>query len=272
MRGASSLALAEVSDRLAASLASVDVSTAEAGAGDLLAVASLLGRERVLARALADPGTDGQGKRSMVESLVGERIGALALAAVCDAVSMRWSSPTDLVYGLEHLGAQAAFDASARAASLDAVEDQLFRLARVVERSSELTASLKDPEVPADGKAALVGGLLAGKADPTTIQLATYVASNLRGRNASEVLQNLAEQAAARQDRKIAIARVAVPLDADLKARLESALAGAIGQGVRLQVEVQPDVVGGIVVQVGDEVIDGSVASRLGQVARGLTT
>ena len=142
----------------------------------------------------------------------------------------------------------------------------------MIERSSELRTALTDPEVSVDNRVALVGGLLNGKANPTTVALVTAVVTSPRGRKPSPALDALAAEAASRRETKIAVARVAVPMDDDLRNRLEAALGATLGHAVRLQVEVDPDLVGGIVVQVGDEVFDGSVARRLGQVSRGLVS
>ena len=264
--------MAEARERLDTELAAADDATVGAVAGDLLAVAALLGREPGLARALADPGAAPEARVGLVDTLVGERIGAVALGLVRDVVVLRWSTSADLVDGVEMLGAQAVFESSARAGSLDEVEDELFRFARTVEHSSELRVALTDPEVSGANRAALVTGLLSGKAKPATVQLVASVVTSPRGRKPSQALDDLAAEAASRRQRKIAVARVAVPLDADLRDRLETALGSALGHDVRLQVEVDPSVVGGIVVQVGDEVFDGSVARRLGQVSRDLVT
>ncbi len=271
MLGASRQALAEAHERLASDLATADDAVVRTTADDLLAVSALLGREPGVARALADPGAQPSARAGLVDSLVGDRIGAASLVVVHDLVSRRWSAAADLVDAVEQLGSQAVFELSAREGNLDDVEDELFRFARIVERSPELTASFTDPVVTEANRTALIQGLLSDKATSATVQLVTAVVNSLRGRTPAQALDDLAVAAAARRNYKIAVARVAVPLDDALRTRLESALATALGHEVRLQVEVDPSVVGGIVVQVGDDVFDGSVSRRIGQVTRGLT-
>jgi F-type H+-transporting ATPase subunit delta len=264
--------MTEARERLDATLATADDATVGTVSGDLLAVSGLLGREAGLARALADPGAAPEARVTLVDALLGARLAATSLDLLGAVVGLRWSSSADLVDAVETLGAQSAFEASSRAGTLEDVEDELFRFSRTIERSSELRTALTDPAVSVDNRTALVGGLLDGKADPTTVALATAVVTSPRGRKPSLALDVLAAEAAARRERKIAVARVAVPMDDDLRERLEAALGATLGHAVRLQVEVDPDLVGGIVVQVGDEVFDGSVARRLGQVSRGLVT
>ncbi len=272
MLGASRQALADAHERLATELATADDAVVRATADDLLAVSALLGREPSVARALADPGAQTSARSGLVDSLVGDRIGAASLAVVDDLVGRRWSASGDLVDAVEQLGSQALFELGAREGRLDDVEDELFRFARIVERSPELTASFTDPVVSDANRTSLVHGLLADKATAATVQLVTAVLNSLRGRTPAQALDELAVAAAAHRNYKIAIARVAVPLDDALRTQLEAALTTALGHDVRLQVEVDPSVVGGVVVQVGDDVFDGSVSRRLGQVTRGLTS
>jgi F-type H+-transporting ATPase subunit delta len=264
--------MTEARERLDVDLAAADDATVGTVSGDLLAVSGLLGREPGLARAMADPGATPDARITLVDTLLGERLGTTALGVLRSVVGLRWSSSADLVNGVEMLGAQSAFEAASRAGNLDDVEDELFRFSRTIERSSELRTALSDAAVSAENKASLVGALLDGKANPATVSLVTAVVTSPRGRKASQALDDLAAEAASRRETKIAVARVAVPMDDDLRDRLEAALGATLGQAVRLQVEVDPDLVGGIVVQVGDEVFDGSVARRLGQVSRGLVT
>jgi F-type H+-transporting ATPase subunit delta len=263
--------MTEAREHLEEVLGSSDVAEIRAVSGDLLRVARLLGGESGLARSLADPAMDSEARLGLVNAVFGQQLRAVALEVLTATVGLRWSSSRDLVDGVELLGVQAAFTASAATGELDDVEDELFRFARIVERSPGLTSALADPAVQPDEKAALVRGLLADKATATTVDLVTSVMAALRGRAPVRALDELALEAAARHDRRIAVARVAFPLDDDLRARLETAVGQAVGHDVRLQVEVDPVVVGGIVVRVGDEVFDASVAHRLAQVGRALT-
>jgi F-type H+-transporting ATPase subunit delta len=270
VRGASRQALAEARHRLDAELngaTDADVATA---ADELLSVSRLLSRESGLARSLADPGTAGTARVGLLSSLLEARLGAIAFTVLRTAVGLRWSTSRDLVDGIELLGAQAAFERAARSGSLDEVEDELFRFARIVERAAGLSTALADPGVEAERKRELVHSLLADKASPVTVQLTESVVTSLRGRTPSRALDELASEAALRRQREIAVVRVASPLDDDIKQRLAAALARTLGHEVRLQVEVDPEVVGGIVVQVGDEVFDGTMSRRLAQARRGL--
>lgn len=261
-------------ESLASLRASVDARSGEPGfasvSGDLLAVAGVLGGEKSLRQALADGGQPEQVRRGIVTQLFGGKVSDAALAVLGDAVATRWSSDADLVDGIEQLGAQAAFIVAEADGSLDRVEDELFRFGRAVDGSPQLQMALTDPSLPAERKTALVRDLL-GQASPVTVELLAYASAHLRGRAPAVAVEQLAGLAAEQRRRVLAEVRSAVALTDEQQSRLTAALSRTQGRPVRLNVIVDPSVVGGIVVRVGDDVIDGSVASRLEQARRTVT-
>jgi len=235
---------------------------------DLLAVASMLTREQSLLSALADSGQSTADRIAIVDDLLTGKISDASLAITRDIVSSRWSSTSDLVDGFEQLGEQAAFIHAQRDGSLDRVESELFAFQRALDSSPELQLLLTDPSVSDQRKAAVIHDLLGSSASPVTVQLIEYTAANLRGRRPHSAVEGLSNLAAAQRNRLIAEVRSAVPLSASQSERLSAALTAMKGRAVELNVIVDPAVIGGIVVQIGDEVIDGSIASRLDQARR----
>ena len=149
---------------------------------------------------------------------------------------------------------------------LDEVEDELFRFGRSLESSDSLRATLTDELIPPAKRQAVVEDLLGGKASPTTTQLLSFVIGSGRSADLPAIISTLVERAAATKSRSLAEVRSAVPLTDDQKTRLAAALANATGKQIELKVIVDPSVLGGLVAQVGDTVIDGSVRSRLDQI------
>ncbi len=145
------------------------------------------------------------------------------------------------------------------------VTDELFRFARVVEGNDELRTTLTDPHLPVERRQQIVADLLGGKASPTTTALVSLVVANGRISSLSDIVERLLARTAAQDSRVIAQVRSAVPLDDDQKARLAAALAKSTGKEVDVVVVVDPEVLGGLVTQIGDTVIDGSVRQRLSQ-------
>lgn len=252
--------------------ASVDARRAEPGfssvPSDLLAVAAVLGREKSLRQALADSGQPVELRAGIAGSLFTGKISPESMAVLTDIVSARWSNDGDLVDGVERLGAQAAFTVAETDGSLDRIEDELFTFGRALDQSPELQMALTDPSLGADRKAAVVRQLVGGTASPTTVQVLEYAAGNLRGRRPASAVEEFARLASEQRQRVLAEVRSAIALTDEQQVRLASALTRLQGREVRVNVVVDPEVVGGIVVRVGDDVIDGSVANRLEQARR----
>jgi F-type H+-transporting ATPase subunit delta len=267
MLGASRTSLAALREQLTADEATAEE---EALSGELLAVADLLGREPSLRGALTDPGASPEGRAAIAAGLLGSRIGAPALSVVEGAVRARWARPRDLSDALEVLGAQAAFRRAERDGRLDAVEDELFRFGRTVGAQPELRSVLDNPAVPVEQRLGVLRELLRERVQPSTLALLEHVVRSPRGRRLEDSVEELVSLAAERREEIVADVRVAAPMTADQERRLAAALGGVYGRSVRLQVSVDPTLLGGVVVSVGDEVIDGSVVHRLEQARRAL--
>jgi len=237
----------------------------------LYAVAGLLDREPSLRRALTDPASSPDSRRGLVDALFGAQLPGLALSVLRGLVASPWHSPADLREAVETLAAQAALTAAEGDGVLDDVEDELFRFARLLDREPELRSALTDPGLPDDRKLALVRSLLGERARPATVRLVEVVVTRPRGRSIESSLEELSRLAAARRQRLVAEVRVARPLDRDQAERLAGTLARLYGRQVQIQVAVDPSVLGGVQVRVGDEVLDGTVARRLQDVRRRLT-
>ena len=148
---------------------------------------------------------------------------------------------------------------------LDRVEDELYAFARSVEGHADLREALTDEALPAERKRAVIDDLLGARAHPLTATLVGFLVDAGQARRIGPIAEELAREAAQRSEQALAEARVAVPLSEEQRARLEQALASATGGPVELKVVVDPSVIGGVVARVGDEVFDGSVASRLAE-------
>jgi F-type H+-transporting ATPase subunit delta len=268
MRGASRTSLAAASDRLTALATTKAV--AETMGDELFAVARLLDSEHALRRTLTDPARPAAAKATLVRSLLDERVSAPTLDLLADAVSARWSASRDLADAAEELAVKALTIAAERSRQLDNLEDELFRFGRVVAGQPKLRLALSDPNLPDERKRGLLGALLDGKATPVTERLITEAVLHPRGRSLEATLDTYGRLAAERKQRLIAVVRVASALTEQQQERLAAALAAVYGHDVYLNIVLDPQVVGGMSVQVGDEFIDASVASRLESLRRRL--
>jgi F-type H+-transporting ATPase subunit delta len=270
MQGVSRESLAEAQRRLERSLGQGEAGTAASVAEDLAAVIGLLDREISLRRVLTDPAASGDRKSGLVRSLLEGRVGNEALGVVAEAAAAPWSRTRDLADAIETLSVLASVIEAEHGGYLDDLEDALFRFGRVVGGNPELRGVLADRTVPAERKAGLIRTLLEGKVRPATMRLIEQAVTHPRGRTLDVVLEEYAGLAAAYRRRLIALVRVARPLTDEQRQRLAGALQRIYGHEVQLNIVVDADVVGGICVQVGDEVVDGTVAARLDEAKRRL--
>jgi F-type H+-transporting ATPase subunit delta len=263
LQAASRESLADLSARLDVFIGQVGAADLDRLADQLFSVARLLSGETTLRRHLADPAVPQESRTGLVERLLGSKLDRPALEAVAAAVAERWSRPVDLVNALEALARNAALGSAAKSNRLDEVEDELFRFGRILDREPELAGLLADTSRPLDGRTALLDRVLRGKVTPTTATLLNQAVSLPRGRHLDVIAEELAELAAAR--RELSVARVVTPvrLTPEQEQRLTTSLSRLYGRPMSLQVELDEALLGGLVVRVGGEVIDGSVAGRI---------
>lgn len=260
MRGASRESLAAARSALVSALAGAD---ARAVSRDLFGIVSVLDGSAGLRRALTDPARDGASKVALIGSLLAGKISPVTQSVLEALVQGRWSSPGDLADAIELLAVESEAAAAEQDGTLDAVEDELFRFARVVAGDSALRQALSDRSVDGDQKVSLVTSLLGGKATASTITLVSALVKSPRGRSIERALTDFASVAAERRQRSIAHVRTAVALSSAQRDRLSQALAQQVGRQVQLNVEVDPTVVGGISVRLGDDLFDGTIVNRL---------
>ena len=268
MQGSSRAAFAAGHEAFAATLGSgVDWS---ALAEDLFGVTAALDSSASLRRALVDPSRDAKAKRGLVQGLFGPKISAGAIGVLSALVSERWSDDRDLGDATEALAVEAVVASAESGDRVDSLEDDLFRFARVVAADPGLRDSLSAHGGDDNAKAVLVGALLNGKASAETIRLARQAAVSPRGRRFDRVLASYLAIAAKRRQQLTATVTAAVALDDTQRQRLAAALSGIYNGPVQLNVVLDPAVVGGIRVQVGDEVVDGTILRRIQEAERAL--
>ncbi len=232
-------------------------------AEELFAVARLLEGQVTLRRALSDPAGKPAERAGLVSRILGGRVSEATVDLVQTVARQRWSRPLDLVEAVETLAVEASLDAAEARGELEGVEDELFRFGRIVGGDPQLTRILSDDRAPVEGKTALLDRLVSGRVSPVTELLLRNSLTSRHVGTAENRVARLSEAASARRGRSVAHVITAVPLTATQEQRLRDVLARVYGRAIGLQVTVDPDVLGGLVVRVGDEVIDGSVANRL---------
>ena len=268
MRGVSQQSFAAGRERLETLLASGGTDAAALGDA-LFAVTDVLAANPAVRRALTDPARDGQAKAGLVERLFSGRLPGDAVDVLAGAARDRWSAAGDLTDAVESYAVSSVLAGADGAGRLDAVEDELFRFARTVEADQGLRDAFSYRTAGADRKAGLVRQLLEGRAAPETVRLAVQAAVHPRGLRTEQVLERFVQAAAERRQQVVAQVVAATPLTTEQRNRLEATLRRRYGR-VRLNVDVDPAVLGGIRIQIGSELVDGTVAARLEETRRRL--
>jgi len=266
MRGASTRAASAVVDSVDAA---VEAGADAAALGEeLFSLCEVLDAQPSLRRVLTDPTVEADRKAELAESLLSD-FGRPTVGVVTDAVRHRWSRPRDLADALEQGGINAFLAAAESAGDLDELDDELFRFARIVEGDPQLRDALNDRTAPVEARQQLVDTLLDDRVSAAALHLAKQAVTG-RHRSASRALAEMQRLAAARRERLVAVVRVARPLTAAMRARLVAALSARFGHELQLNVIVDPDVIGGARVTVGDQVVDGTVSTKLAEARRRL--
>lgn len=273
MSGVSSESLTTALTQLEAKLPLASLQLAKELFGILGTVDSSAG----LRRALTDPSRTGDEKSALVKQLVGGKVSAEAADIAGGLASSRWASARDIGDALETLAATVviavAENKSAVSASgisgLEELENDLFSFNQAVASNHEVQRALSEPQASAAAKTGLAQKLHPGAGEEAKVLIAQAV-SQPRGIKATRLVARFAELAAKRQQRWIATVSVTRPLTETQFARLQAGLNSLYGRELKINITVDPELIGGIRVQVGDEVLDASVITRLGQLHRQL--
>lgn len=263
MQPASRVALATAREQLENRLRGAGIEDRSRVGDELGAAAAVLSEQTAIRRALADSAAPQQVRRKMVEALFGGKVSRIALRILGDVVASRWSRPLDLVDGIEELAWQALLMLAERDESLEEVEDELFRFGRILAAQPRLAALLADESVPAERRLELLRTVLADRVRPVTRRLLEQAVRAPRHRRIEEIVDVLVDRAADRRQRSVAHVSAAGPLSQQQEQRLIDVLNRIYRRPISLKVDLDPELLGGLVIRVGDEVIDGSVAARL---------
>lgn len=249
----------------------LDAAGPTAAVGDeLFAAADALGASPSLRRALTDAGTPAEARGHVVDALFAAKVSAPALAVLQGAVRLSWNTTSALVSAIEREGVRAILSEAEGRGKLDDVEDELFKVGRVVDANPDLRVALAERQVPLAGRQQLLDDVLGAKVLPETRSLAKR-AVLARRRTFDNTIEDYLTTASELRNRSIATVEVAQPLTDEQAARLRAALARQAGRDITLNVIVNPAVIGGVRVAIGDEVIEGTVADRLADVRRKLS-
>ncbi len=270
MRGTSGASLAQAQARFEPVLAAAGDKAVEL-ANELFAVAAALDGSASLRRSMSDPSRSETDKAALAGAVL-QGFDPRVVELVSTLASSRWAHDGDIADAVEELGVDAALASAQARGALEKVEDEIFQLTRALVGSREARQILSDSSTAPERRRAFVAALLAGKADAVTTVLAEQATVALRGRRFVPTLGWYGDLAAQRRQRLVASVTSAVDLDKSRRKRLGELLEQAYGRAVQLNVTVDPQVIGGLRVQVGSDVVNSTVLSRLADARRRLAS
>ncbi|MEJ5944856.1 F0F1 ATP synthase subunit delta [Pseudokineococcus basanitobsidens] len=241
----------------------------------LFGVVDLLDSSGPLRRALTDPARAVDDRTGLLERLLRGQVGDEALDVVRRLVQGRWSAARDLPDAVEELAVLATVSGASQADDsgdgVDRVEEELFRVERLLSGDRALRAAVADRYAPEQARRDLLDRLLGDRVAPGTLLLVRRAATRSRGLTPERALTRYGELAAEWRRRVVALVTTAVPLRDDQRQRLVELLTRQYGRQVHVDSAVDPSVVGGVRLEVGGELVDSTVASRLDETRRRLT-
>jgi F-type H+-transporting ATPase subunit delta len=253
--------LAVATKTLEGLLANADLKFAQ----ELFGVAGALADSPQLRGALSDPSAESKSKAGAVQAVFGKAVSKQTIDLVTTLAELRWSKPSDLVVAFEQLAVFTAASIASKAGRIDQLESDIFAFSQAVASDQDLQLALSSRTAPVEAKEKLVVALSQGKVGEESALLIRQAAVASGKRRFARILESFAKLVAAYSERLIAQVTVATPLSADQAKRLSSALTATYGHGVKVNVEVDPAVLGGVRVQIAGEVLDGTIASRLNE-------
>lgn len=235
---------------------------------ELFAVVDALDSSATLRRAMSDPARDGDSKARLAEELLAGRADDRVVEVLSALARARWSAEDDLADAAQLIASDSILAAAQNAGELERVEEELFRVARLVADQRDLRRALTDRQAEPEARAALARTVFGSTLHPATAQLLERSARAPRGRNIVAAITELLRLVAARRHKLVAAVTSAQPLTKAQSARLANLLETAYGRSVQLNISVDPAVIGGLRIDIGSDVVNATVSARLDDVRR----
>ena len=264
MKAASREAQAKVSEKLDQLIQNSDnaVAVAMNVGAELFLIVNQLDGERALRIAVADNSVESSQRTGIMRDVFSAKVADPTLEVLLAAAEQEWSTPREFRTGLVNLGRRAIARGAEKDGKLEQVETELYQLANVLEREKDLTQLLSDRTAASEKKRGLLANVIYGKVTMFTEALALQVIGRPR-HNPVDDLVELSSEFAGMRGKTVARVTTAEELSDSQRGVLAQKLEKIYGREMAIHSEVDPSLLGGVVIRVGDEVIDGSTRGKL---------
>lgn len=236
-------------------------------AGDLFKIIEAVSSSLGLRRAFTDPASTSEARKALAQRLFGGKASEAALKVFGLAIELNWRNPHSLLDSLERQGIRILLKEAAENGKLDEAVAQLQDFLSVVSQNSGLREALQNDTYEVAHRAGLVSSLVGGQALDLVEELLRRAVAKSQ-HNFVITIQSYLQIAAQLRSRQIAQVAVAKELTDEQRARLRGILAHQTGREVDLQIVIDPKVIGGMRIQMADDLIESTVAGRLEDVQR----
>ena len=161
--------------------------------------------------------------------------------------------------------ARALFEMAQAEGVVSRVEEELFRLRELLKGNPELLQFLKDPNVKPEGKRQALGDLFQGRVHPLVLSTLISLSDQDRAGRVLHVIEDFSTIAAAARQTITGEVTVVVTLDDATLGRMATELSRITGKNVKLLQKIDPAILGGAIITVGEQIIDGSLRRKLDQ-------
>ncbi len=273
MRGeASRIADRESRDSLAPKLRDTREDAWRIG-NELFTITKVLDDSIQLERALTDPSRPVADKVAVLKELLGDNAHPMTMEIMTDLVSRRWSRARDIANAVEDFGVDAMmYYADATDATLQ-VSIELSELHSALLNLPVVRAKLYDYQATSEARVKLFREVFSGKTlNKVTMRLPEHATCNLRRRRYLETIQWLINKFSRHMGESMVTVTTATPLKKEQIKRLVEVYSAKVGRQVHINSVVDPTVLGGMRIQVGDEVTDNTVVAQLQNLHRKVQT
>lgn len=273
MRGeASRIADRESRDSLAPKLRDTREDAWRIG-NELFTITKVLDDSIQLERALTDPSRPVADKVAVLKELLGDNVHPMTMEIMTDLVSRHWSRARDIANAVEDFGVDAMmYYADATDATLQ-VSVELSELHSALLNLPVVRAKLYDYQATSEARVKLFREVFSGKTlNKVTMRLAEHATCNLRRRRYLETIQWLINKFSRHMGESMVTVTTATPLKKEQIKRLVEVYSAKVGRQVHINSVVDPTVLGGMRIQVGDEVTDNTVVAQLQNLHRKVQT
>lgn len=238
-------------------------------ARELFEAATIVKGSAPLLRSITDPARDGEDRADLARAVFGGKAEGEVVDLLAGLARRRWAEGSDFVEAISYMGVQTLLVSAQLDNRLDEVEEDMYRAVRLLSSERRLRIALQDRSASVESRIELAHQVF-GRLEPETRALLDEAIREPGRESIISHLRTWIGYSGQRAEHLVAIVTAAVPMEQDQEERLTSILERMYERPVTIHVGIDPAIIGGLRIRIGDDVIDGTLASRINEVKAAL--